>query len=379
MSPEALFAAQLAADLAGEGSVVRGLEGDTHLDETETRSGFPEDDATNGRKPASRSAKEQDGADEDAKADDDDDDTTTDETDAGEEEPGDETDAEEEEESEETDADEEQDADEDDEDAKIPGFEDLPKGVQKRFTKLLGERRELRAQLAAVQAEPIRIESADEPLLAVGTLEALDKKLAQAKAVKEWALKNRDGWSGEIEGEPTTFTAEEMAAKLEAALGIIEAAPTRRDYLTKRAEIGSRAAAERLYPDMFRKGTTDHTVYEHVLKTVPELVRLPDYEMFVGHWLRGFRQAMEEAKGEAVYKRIAIKKTSSPPDKAKASASAVKPGAKPKPPAPSAAKPAAKPASSATAPKAAEVIARAVKSGSEEDARAAAAAEALGF
>lgn len=216
---------------------------------------------------------------------------------------------------------------EDDEEAP-QGLENLPPPMRKRFKKLWerdkASRREvetLTAELTEARVRPDPLPpSKREPLNNVLTLDDLTAQVESSERFLDWADEHADGFEGHFEGENVNWTAEDVQARKAYARAVLKHAPDRRQYLTDRASLKPAAYAERFYPTMFQKDHPHKQASDAILKTVPELRRMPDYEVFIGHYLRGLSEHLAEARGEAKFTRIDLRKKAQPDAKAAADA-----------------------------------------------------------
>lgn len=195
-----------------------------------------------------------------------------------------------------------------DDDESVPkGMENWPAPAVKRIQKQSETIRALKAQVAqgGIQITPTEAS----PLADVGTIEALEQRLQNAKGVRAWCKENPDGGTIKLANGGVYEVTPEMAqAKLATAEREIEAYPDRKLWLSEREKSKPWEAAETVAPGILTAGTQENTFYTNVLKAVPELAaKLPDYEVFLACAARGMRQLIEEQQGTAKYVRMEVK------------------------------------------------------------------------
>jgi len=184
------------------------------------------------------------------------------------------------------------------------GLEQLPKGLRKRVKTLFARDKEQRAAIAEkealiaeLQATPVPlVPTRANPLTDIRTPEELESRISMAKEWKSWARKNPHGGTFEqADGKSVELSEEEVQSRLDWAEAVIETAPDRKEWLATHQ--GAHAYAKQTYPELFKKGTPEYGVAQTILKSVPQLVLMPDYEAFMGHYIRGLKMAVEETRG----------------------------------------------------------------------------------
>jgi hypothetical protein len=235
---------------------------------------------------------------------------------------------EEEEESEEADAEEEDDDSEDEEETTEGELDDwakdLPEDIQAkiraknaaarmRIDQLKAQREAARTAKAAAEQErdgirerantvlrqPLPLNRTEsDPLSDIGSVEALDAEVAQARQMIAWAIDHSDG-ADEIpdgKGGAISYSAQQIArmkAQAEAVLTLH--APARREYL--KAHSTHAAEARKTFPALYRDGTPEKQFALSILARVPELAKSPDYELLLGYMARGRQLTLDEASG----------------------------------------------------------------------------------
>ena len=214
----------------------------------------------------------------------------------------------------------------------------VPEKLLKRIDKLTAKRREaeeraetletevsdLRAKLeasTAVQISP----SPSEPLADVETSEQLDERVATAKKIRAWAIKNLEGGTVQnAAGEDVYYEPSQVRDYLATADELLtEHAPRRKEWIAHRSQVVPEAKA--VYPQLFKSGTPEHDMLRQTLKAFPHLKSMPNLEMVIGDAIEG--QKLRFARIEAAQKKAAAasstesknpaKATSAPPSPAK--------------------------------------------------------------
>lgn len=204
------------------------------------------------------------------------------------------------------------------EDDHVPrGMEGWPKQAIKRIRKqseqIAGLKEALAQAGATAAATPLN------PLADVADIEALEKRIAGAKARRAWCLANPEGGTLDLgDGSHREVSAELAQSTLARAEAELEAYPDAKIRLAERLRAKPWLEAEKYEPKLLTKGTHENTFYENVLRAVPELRRLADFEVLLAAATRGMRQIHEEAKGVARYVRYELKDGKIVPPKANA-------------------------------------------------------------
>ena len=215
---------------------------------------------------------------------------------------------------------------------KDPGDEEAPNKdkVQRRIDKLVAKQRESEERATAVSAEldqlksakadleaqlnqnsrPVLSPTADNPLADVDSEDALDQRIQNAQAVRRWALQNSDGTTiKKPDGSEQFVSGEEVKDYLIKADDILTIhAPSRRQWINNR--IPAVMSAQNMFPDLFKQGTPMNRAYQATIKTAPELLKIPQHELWVALALYG-EQAIIAQQGAKAAKSAAEKKVSS--------------------------------------------------------------------
>jgi hypothetical protein len=161
------------------------------------------------------------------------------------------------------------------------------------------ERDTIRERANAVLRQPIPLARAEsDPLSDIGTLDALDAEVAQARQMIAWAIDHADGADEIPDGKGGTLSYSpqqiaRMKAQAEAVLTLH--APARREYL--KAHNAHAAEARKNFPALYRDGSPEKQFALSILARVPELAKSPDYELLLGYMARGHQLALDEASG----------------------------------------------------------------------------------
>lgn len=210
----------------------------------------------------------------------------------------------------------------------------VPEKLLRRIDKLTAKRREaeeradtletevsdLRAKLDA--STPVQIvPTPSDPLADVETPDQLEERIAQAKKIRTWAMRNLEGATVQnAAGEDVYYEPSQVRDYLANADDILtEHAPKRKEWLASRGQVIGEAKVA--YPALFKTGTPEHDMYRSTLRTYPSLKSLPNLEMIIGDAIEG--QKLRFARAEAAYKKSASPeskpsvKSSAPPSPAK--------------------------------------------------------------
>jgi hypothetical protein len=244
------------------------------------------------------------------------------------------------EQSEETSEDNEETTSESSEDEDEAGEDEAPTQdkVQKRIDKLTAQKKaaaeeaatvkgqyeEAQKRLAELEAQvneaarPVLQPTAENPLADVDTSEALDAKIKSAQEVRRWALKNSDGATVKRpDGSEVYVDSDQVKDYLLKADDVLTIhAPARQQWLAQRQPAVE--AAKNLFPDILKKGTPMQQAYQATVKQLPELLKRPDAEYWVGLALYGEQQIMakmaaDQAKSKAAGKVSSAKAASKTP------------------------------------------------------------------
>lgn len=189
------------------------------------------------------------------------------------------------------------------------------------------------ARDAVTKAQPIVLQSANDPLSNVTTAEDLDARLASANVIIDDVpelIARADYEGGEVElpmGDGTTrkFTKAELQERLRLAKSIIKNEPVRRKYLAERESFVNEA--KQIYPEFFKE-TSQRQMMVETLKTYPELSRMPNIELILGDAIRG--QQLRFSQYEALQKKASGAKVSAATAKPTLAPKVISPNSAPK-------------------------------------------------
>jgi hypothetical protein len=198
----------------------------------------------------------------------------------------------------------------------------VPEKLLKRIDKITAKRREAEERAETLESEvselrakldataPIQITpTASDPLADVETPEQLEDRVATAKKIRAWAIKNLEGGTVQnAAGEDVYYEPSQVREYLATADELLtEHAPKRKEWISQRSAVMQEAKA--VYPALFKAGTPEHESLVATLKAHPYLKGLPQLEMIVGDAIEG--QKLRFARAEAAQKKAAASKTES--------------------------------------------------------------------
>jgi len=240
---------------------------------------------------------------------------TTDETEASEEESEDASE----------DVEEEAKGDESEDEAKDEDEAPAQDNVQRRIDKLTAQKKEALEKAQSLETEasqakqrlaelesqlnesarPMLSPTADNPLADVDTQEALDAKIKSAQEVRRWALRNTDGTTvRRPDGSETYVDSDQVKEYLLKADDIVSTyGPQRQQWLSQRKPAVE--SAKNLFPDIFVKGSPMQQAYEATVRQAPELLRIPQHELWIGLALAGEQALLAKQKSAAAKAKAA--------------------------------------------------------------------------
>lgn len=173
-------------------------------------------------------------------------------------------------------------------------------GVQKRIDKLTSLRKSAEERAEALEAELETFKSKVEELESKGTsvaptpdnpfsdldnLDALKKEYEQARELRYQCEANPDGFSiGETYFDSNTVRTMKLNCMKAMELHI----PKQLDFIKSRNQW--KPVAMETYPWLKNKDSQEYKLYSQVLKNFPDFRKFPDYELFVGDYIRGYLQ-----------------------------------------------------------------------------------------
>jgi hypothetical protein len=196
------------------------------------------------------------------------------------------------------------------EEEKVPAPEEekdlLPPSVQKRIDKLTAQKHEAIEKVEVLESKVKELEgkigtvstppTPENPLANVHTVEELTSRLEKARKIKTWALENLDGGEVQTEKGETQFL-DGAAVKRWLALSeslISEHIPQRKQYLETRAAFD--VEAKKFYPNLYKSGTEENLTLLSWIRTFPEVLRFPDFQLIIADALAGQKIRFAKAK-----------------------------------------------------------------------------------
>ena len=206
----------------------------------------------------------------------------------------------------------------------MKGFENLKPWQVKRFKQALRINRELREKMATA-AVPVIQPTPISPLADVETLPELELRISDAREVKAWCEKHKDGYEGEgRNGKIIELTPEQVAARQAKAEAEIDAYADAKVMLHERERSQPAKAALQLVPDLLKPGSESNNMVQSLLQICPELkTRFANWEEVQAYVVLGYRQAQKLKQG---VKFVEVK-----PEEKGAPAAQAKPKPKPAP------------------------------------------------
>lgn len=194
------------------------------------------------------------------------------------------------------------------------------KGVQKRIDKLTAQRKaadekaaelerelnELRGKLDE-RAEAPPVAKSEQPFADVWDANKLRDEYSKARQLKRWCEDNVDG----AELGDREYSDEEVKAirrKVEDALDIH--IPARATFLQQHAQL--KPIVEQTYPFWKDRTSTDYQEAQNVLRSMPDLALLPEYQILIGDFLEGRKARMARGKNPLAPKRTAPRQPAQP-------------------------------------------------------------------
>lgn len=171
-------------------------------------------------------------------------------------------------------------------------------GVQKRIDKLTSLRKSAEERAEALQAELDAFKSKveelenkgstvaptpDNPFSDLETVDALKKEYEQARDLRYKCEANPDGFTV---GD-THFDSEQVRTmKINCMRAMELHIPKQLNFVQERSQW--KPLALETYPWLKNKDSQEYKLYTQVLKNFPDFRKFPDYELFVGDYIRGY-------------------------------------------------------------------------------------------
>lgn len=209
-------------------------------------------------------------------------------------------------------------------------------GVQKRIDKLTALRKTAEEQVLSMKAELEEYKSkiadfeksseavqptADSPFADLTSNEAIKNEYEQARQIRYKCEANPEGFQiGE-----TYFDSEQVRnMKLNAMQAMEVHLPKQLEFVKAREQW--KPVAIESYPWLKNKESSEYKLAQQVLKTFPQFKRFPDFELFIGDYVRGYtaRTSQIGKKGVAIKQspQLSVKPTSTQTQSSRNDASA---------------------------------------------------------
>jgi hypothetical protein len=196
-------------------------------------------------------------------------------------------------------------------------------GYRKRIDKLTRQKKEALEKAEALERElndtktkleqsvdrPAPVQSAADPFADVWDASKLNDEWSKARNLKRWCEDNIDGC--EIDGkEYSSDEVKQIKRRVEDAIDLH--IPNRARFLQNYQQI--KPIAEQLYPWWKDRSATEYTEAQAVLRQLPQIASLPEYQVLVGDFIAGrkLRLEKESAKGKPSATRPLAKAPSQP-------------------------------------------------------------------
>jgi len=219
----------------------------------------------------------------------------------------------------------------------------LPPAVQARIDEITREKYEARDQAEKLKAEnadlKAKLEKApapqvnpENPLSDVHSGDELSAKEKEWTDVRHWAMQHLvDGGNiptkndkGEVE---QTFIPPEKVREwlVKSDKVLLQDIPARKVYLANAGQFSSEA--QTVYPDLFKTGTQDGQWAAQFTQILPEIKKMPDWQLSIGHYIRGLKMYLAEQAAAKAGTANPTKPTVATPPKAAVGANRITPGA----------------------------------------------------
>ena len=188
--------------------------------------------------------------------------------------------------------------------------EDESLGFKKRIDKLTRQKKEALEKAEALERElndakskldqaasdrPVAVASSQDPFADVWDEGKLNDEYSKARNLRRWCEDNSDGC--EVEGkEYSAEDVKQIRRRVEDALDLH--IPNRARFLQNYKQI--KPIAEQLYPWWKDRSSAEYTAAQQVLRQLPQISQMPEYQVLVGDFLEGrkLRLERESSKGK---------------------------------------------------------------------------------
>lgn len=198
--------------------------------------------------------------------------------------------------------------------------EDESLGFRKRIDKLTRQKREALEKAEALERElndvksklderPVAPVSASaDPFADVWEENKLNDEWSKARNLRRWCEDNADGC--EVDGrEYSADDIKQIKRRVEDALDLH--IPNRARFLQNYKQI--KPIAETLYPWWKDRASTQYTEAQAVLRQLPQISTLPEYQVLVGDFLEGRRLRLERESSKTKAPAAPVKRAPSQP------------------------------------------------------------------
>lgn len=196
-------------------------------------------------------------------------------------------------------------------------------GVRKRIDKLTRQKKEAIERAEALERElndakakleqtadrPVAVANQSDFFSDVWDVTKLNDEWTKARNLKRWCEDNIDGC--EVDGkEYSAEDVKQIRRRVEDAIDLH--IPNRARFLQSYQQI--KPVAEQLYPWWKDRSSAEYTAAQQVLRQLPQISQLPEYQVLIGDFIEGRRLRLEResAKGKPSLPRVPAKAPSQP-------------------------------------------------------------------
>ena len=196
-------------------------------------------------------------------------------------------------------------------------------GVRKRIDKLTRQKKEAMERAEALERElndakakleqtadrPVAVTNQTDPFSDVWDVTKLNDEWSKARNLKRWCEDNIDGC--EVDGkEYSAEDVKQIKRRVEDAIDLH--IPNRARFLQSYQQI--KPVAEQLYPWWKDRSSAEYTSAQQVLRQLPQIATLPEYQVLIGDFIEGRRLRLEResAKGKPSLPKVPAKAPSQP-------------------------------------------------------------------
>jgi hypothetical protein len=175
----------------------------------------------------------------------------------------------------------------------------LPNGVQKRINKLTARNKAYEEKISSLETKLTELEqklstdtkSTQEPTRVVtenpfSNLDTIEKVQAEAENARWLRFKCEENPDGFQLGDSYIDAEQVRKIKVNALRALEEDLPKQVQFIKSHSEFS--AAATKEYPWWSKPETKEHKMAQEVLKNFPQFRNFPDFQLFVGDYVRGY-------------------------------------------------------------------------------------------